>query len=70
MQSGKEKKLTVFTKNMQSKKPALEIDTNPDAEVTYKMAMTHPIPVQSDDSKNIANLTSPSNSKASNPANK
>ena len=70
MQSGKDKKLTVFTKNMQSKKPALGIDTNPDAEVTIKMAMTHTLPVQGDDSKNIANLTSPSNSKVSNPTNK
>lgn len=66
MQGGKEKKLTVLTKNIQSKKPALEIDTNADAEVNSKMALTHPLPIHSDDPKTIVNLTSPSNAKVAN----
>jgi hypothetical protein len=67
MQGGKEKKLTVFTKNMQNKKPALEIETNSDHDANSKMASTHPLPVHVDDHKTVTTLTSPSNFKVSQP---
>jgi hypothetical protein len=66
MQGGKDKKLTVLTKNIQSKKLALEIDTNADTEVNSKMAVTHPLSIHSDDPKSIITLTSPSNAKVAN----
>lgn len=40
MHGGKDKKLTVFTKNMQAKKPGLEIETNLDNDPMMK---THPL---------------------------
>ena len=39
MHGGKDKKLTVFTKNMQAKKPGLEIETNLESDPMLK---THP----------------------------
>lgn len=39
MHGGKDKKLTVFTKGMQPKKPGLEIETNVDGDPMLK---THP----------------------------
>lgn len=48
MQGGKEKKLTVMTKNVQAKKPHLEIDTHHEND---KMASTHPLPAHMDDAK-------------------
>jgi hypothetical protein len=62
MQGGKDKKLTVFTKNIQAKKPTLEIDVNNEHE-SNKMASTHPQPAHNDDGKIGTTLTSPSNFK-------
>lgn len=65
MQTGKEKKLTVFTKNLQSKKPALEIETDNNQDINSKMASTHPLPSHAEEVKPINALTSPSNFKIS-----
>jgi hypothetical protein len=67
MNSGKDKKLTVFTKNMQNKKINLEIDTTNEHETASKVAGTYPtISVVQDEAnyyRNTPGLNSPFNSK-------
>jgi hypothetical protein len=65
MNSGKDKKLTVMTKNLHNKKPTLEIDTNQDHESAAKtQPFSSPsLNVEEGNAKGITAFTSPSNAK-------